>query len=60
MPKYAVNLSNAPLQPQKQASDSSSTLTQNEIVAEKPVSKPTTWTDTFTSEGQECEFQIMD
>ncbi|CAB3245769.1 unnamed protein product [Arctia plantaginis] len=51
MPKYAANLSNAPLQPQKQASDSS-TVTQNEIVAEKPLSKPTIWNDSFT-EGQE-------
>ncbi|XP_075982658.1 aftiphilin isoform X2 [Anticarsia gemmatalis] len=53
MPKYAANLSNAPLQPQKQASVPSSIVTQSEIVADKPTSKPTTWTDPFTSDGQE-------
>lgn len=55
MPKYAANLSNAPLQPQKQVSIPSSIVSQPEVVAEKSSSKPTTWSDPFTSDGQECE-----
>ncbi|KAJ8714051.1 hypothetical protein PYW08_007671 [Mythimna loreyi] len=52
MPKYAANLSVAPLQPQKQASTPSN-VGQSEPVADKAPSKPTTWSDPFTSDGQE-------
>lgn len=54
MPKYAANLTNAPLQPQKQ-STTTSNVSQSEIVAETTSSKPTTWSDPFTSDGQECK-----
>lgn len=58
MPKYAATLSAAPLQPQKQAPQSNSS--QNEAVAvisEKTASKPaSTWSDPFTSDGQECKY----
>ncbi|CAH0594268.1 unnamed protein product [Chrysodeixis includens] len=52
MPKYAANLSNAPLQPQKQAS-APSNVSASEVVADKSVNKQTTWSDPFTSDGQE-------
>ncbi|KAJ8723894.1 hypothetical protein PYW07_007874 [Mythimna separata] len=52
MPKYAANLSVAPLQPQKQAA-APSNVSQSEPVADKVPSKPTTWSDPFTSDGQE-------
>lgn len=51
-PKYAVNLSNAPLQPQKQVS-APSIVTQNESVTGKPSGNPMSWRDPFTSDGQE-------
>lgn len=54
MPKYAANLSVAPLQPQKQASTPSN-VCQSEPVVDKATSKPTTWSDPFTSDGQECK-----
>lgn len=54
MPKYAANLSVAPLQPQKQTSTPSS-VSQSEPIADKTASKPTTWSDPFTSDGQECK-----
>lgn len=53
MPKYAANLSIAPLQPQKQATVPTSVVTPNEPLTEKISSKPTTWNDPFTSDGQE-------
>ncbi|XP_026760573.2 uncharacterized protein LOC113519632 isoform X2 [Galleria mellonella] len=50
MPKYAANLSTAPLQPQKQATPN----TQNDIPnIDKVTNKSGTWTDPFTSNGQE-------
>ncbi|XP_022817534.1 uncharacterized protein LOC111350276 [Spodoptera litura] len=52
MPKYAANLSVAPLQPQKQAA-APSNVSQSEPMTDKPSSKPTTWSDPFSSEGQE-------
>ncbi|XP_026743105.1 uncharacterized protein LOC113504835 isoform X2 [Trichoplusia ni] len=52
MPKYAANLSNAPLQPQKQPS-APSNASVSEVVADKTVNKQTTWSDPFTSDGQE-------
>nr|XP_021186354.2 uncharacterized protein LOC110373411 isoform X1 [Helicoverpa armigera] len=55
MPKYAANLSVAPLQPQKQAS-STSNVSQSEVVAEKTSSKPTAWSDPFTADGQEFTY----
>lgn len=56
MPKYAANLSAAPLQPLKQPS--ASTLTHSESLnPDKFSNKPATaWTDPFTSDGQECEY----
>lgn len=54
MPKYAANLSNAPLQPQKQPS-APSNASASEVVADKTVNKQTTWSDPFTSDGQECK-----
>lgn len=56
MPKYAANLSVAPLQPQKQAS-APSNVSQSEPVTDKVASKPATWSDPFTSDGQECKLQ---
>lgn len=53
MPKYAANLSSAPLQPQKQAGQTS-TSNSDIISSEKSINK--TWTDPFTSDGQECEY----
>lgn len=57
MPKYAATLSAAPLQPQKQATLSSTS--QGEAVAvmpEKTTSKSAdNWSDPFTSDGQECK-----
>ncbi|CAH0690205.1 unnamed protein product [Spodoptera exigua] len=52
MPKYAANLSVAPLQPQKQAA-APVNASQSEPMADKASSKPTTWSDPFSSEGQE-------
>lgn len=52
MPKYAANLSVAPLQPQKQAA-APSNVSQSEPMTDKASSKPTTWSDPFSSEGQE-------
>ncbi|XP_013135699.1 PREDICTED: uncharacterized protein LOC106101124 isoform X2 [Papilio polytes] len=50
MPKYAVNLSAAPLQPQKQVS----TLPNVENPSEKSINKESdTWVDPFSSNGQE-------
>lgn len=54
MPKYAANLSVAPLQPQKQSTPSG--LSQSEVNSEKNTTKPSsTWSDPFTSDGQECK-----
>lgn len=55
MPKYAVNLSTAPLQPQKPLTPSAPS--QSESVAEKTTPKPSQggWTDPFTADGQECK-----
>ncbi|XP_053613601.1 uncharacterized protein Afti isoform X2 [Plodia interpunctella] len=51
MPKYAANLTTAPLQPQKQVSTSN---TQSETTnPDKGTSKSTTWGDPFASNGQE-------
>ncbi|KAJ0173609.1 hypothetical protein K1T71_010758 [Dendrolimus kikuchii] len=52
MPKYAVTLSSAPLQPQKPILQSS--MSQNETSSMESVSsKMGNWTDPFTSDGQE-------
>ncbi|KAM3956545.1 LOW QUALITY PROTEIN: aftiphilin [Aphomia sociella] len=52
MPKYAANLSAAPLQPQKQATPSNTQ--QSEVAStDKATNKSGTWTDPFTSNGQE-------
>ncbi|XP_061721668.1 uncharacterized protein LOC133528332 isoform X1 [Cydia pomonella] len=53
MPKYAANLSAAPLQPQKQATLSGQTTSE---VTEKHVKPPGTWSDPFTSDGQEFTY----
>lgn len=54
MPKYAANLSVAPLQPQKQQAQ---TIAPNTETVEKAASKETgTWVDPFTPDGQECKF----
>ncbi|XP_013170931.1 PREDICTED: uncharacterized protein LOC106120209 isoform X2 [Papilio xuthus] len=51
MPKYAVNLSTAPLQPQKQSSTLSNMESQN---SDKSLNKENdTWVDPFSSNGQE-------
>lgn len=52
MPKYAANLSAAPLQPQKQIQQSNSINTDS---SEKTNKEPTTWVDPFTQDGQECK-----
>lgn len=56
MPKYAVNLSAAPLQPQKPMTPSN--LTQIDTVAEKIAPKlgQGGWTDPFMADGQECKY----
>ncbi|XP_073950359.1 aftiphilin isoform X2 [Choristoneura fumiferana] len=52
MPKYAANLSAAPLLPQKQSTPSGPS--QSEVNSEKNTTKPTsTWSDPFTSDSQE-------
>ncbi|CAH0728456.1 unnamed protein product, partial [Brenthis ino] len=50
MPKYAANLSVAPLQPQKQQAHS---VAPNTETVEKAASKESTWVDPFTPDGQE-------
>ncbi|XP_063367317.1 uncharacterized protein LOC134655785 isoform X2 [Cydia amplana] len=50
MPKYAANLSVAPLQPQKQATLSGQTTSE---ATEKHVKPSGTWSDPFTADGQE-------
>lgn len=57
MPKYAATLSAAPLQPQKQtALPSASQSDAVAVMSEKTASKSaSTWSDPFTSDGQECK-----
>lgn len=56
MPKYAANLSTAPLQPQKQTGQSG--VPQNEnINSDKAMNK--TWTDPFAANGQECKYFLI-
>lgn len=56
MPKYAVNLTAAPLQPQKQVS----TLPNVENPSEKSINKESdTWVDPFSSNGQECKLIVL-
>ncbi|XP_030024695.2 uncharacterized protein LOC115443439 isoform X1 [Manduca sexta] len=55
MPKYAANLTSAPLQPQKQLS---STSHPEVTISEKTTSKPNNWSDPFSANGQEsCNTQ---
>lgn len=55
MPKYAVNLSTAPLQPLKTVVQT--TTYQNDISSmEKVANKVGNWNDPFTSDGQECKY----
>lgn len=58
MPKYAATLSAAPLQPQKQAAQPSTSQSEAvAIIPEKTSSKSAnTWSDPFTSDGQECKY----
>lgn len=57
MPKYAANLSTAPLQPQKQQSQPTASNTD---ISEKPVSGEVgAWVDPFTPDGQECKFKSL-
>ncbi|XP_059053132.1 uncharacterized protein LOC131847563 isoform X2 [Achroia grisella] len=51
MPKYAANLSTAPLQPQKQTTPG--TMQREISNNDKVTNKSGTWTDPFTSNGQE-------
>ncbi|CAG9565495.1 unnamed protein product [Danaus chrysippus] len=53
MPKYAANLSAAPLQPQKQVQTSNSVNTDSN---EKTNKEPNTWVDPFTQDGQEYTY----
>lgn len=54
MPKYATNLSTAPLQPQKQHVQSNTSNTES---TEKVPSKETaSWVDPFTPDGKECKY----
>lgn len=53
MPKYAVNLSNAPLQPRKPLAPSSSQTDTGSL--EKIATKPGGWVDPFANDGQECK-----
>lgn len=54
MPKYAVNLNNAPLQPQKPMTPSSSSVIET-VSIDKTATKTGGWVDPFTSDGQECK-----
>lgn len=58
MPKYAANLSVAPLQPQKQITPSSSTHAEANNY-DKNIPKAANWTDPFASNGQECELKYL-
>ncbi|XP_063627982.1 uncharacterized protein LOC134799499 isoform X1 [Cydia splendana] len=53
MPKYAANLSVAPLQPQKQATLSGQTTSE---ATEKHLKPSGTWSDPFTADGQEFTY----
>ncbi|XP_037963366.2 uncharacterized protein LOC105382366 isoform X2 [Plutella xylostella] len=50
MPKYAANLTAAPLQPQKPVT---SNLSTDALAADRVTSKPDTWEDPFSSHGKE-------
>lgn len=58
MPKYAANLSTAPLQPQKQSGNSSTSQSEAGHHPDKAANK-TSWVDPFTSDGQECKSLII-
>lgn len=58
MPKYAVNLNNAPLQPQKPLTPSSSSQSET-VSSDKTAAKPGGWVDPFTSDGQECKSYLF-
>lgn len=53
MPKYAANLSAAPLQPQKQAQPATSNM---DIPEKSDSSESGKWVDPFTTDGQECKY----
>lgn len=59
MPKYAANLSVAPLQPQKQLSASNMNFKNDAVSVEISVNKPGTWTDPFAADGQECKLKKL-
>lgn len=58
MPKYAANLSVAPLQPQKPFISTSTINTENQSNENSSSKEPSTWTDPFTSDGQECKYEV--
>lgn len=58
MPKYAVNLSTAPLQPQKPVT-SPVPQADNQHSHTSATKETDTWTDPFSSNGQECKFQTF-